>query len=185
MGNKDKVIAKYGIRWFRVSRPSSARLAFRAVLEYPPIMNDFADIWGDATLDLGILPCLLHYHLSSRFRNLLSDHSGQEHQQRAPYRGCSFTIQPIWRFGRSQGGGQSSVSWQPVLSTPNLTSQRFHNRHATALKDLSASFCNIPWLGVHFSRSHMYTIAVKHVTMQFSPFWFGDARKCTHGEYFL
>ena len=62
MANKEKVIAKYGNRWFRVCLHSCN---FKQSLQY---------------LDLGILPSLLHNHLSSGFSNLLSNHACQKSQ---------------------------------------------------------------------------------------------------------
>lgn len=57
IANKEKVLAKYGNRWYRVG----------FIFENPcrPLL---------IYLDLGILPCLLHHHFSPRLRYLLSNH---------------------------------------------------------------------------------------------------------------
>ena len=69
MGNREKIEAKYGGRWFRVSQFKS------------PILS----VVTNNALDLGILPCLLHDHLPSRIRYLLPNHPRQEHQLYPPY----------------------------------------------------------------------------------------------------
>lgn len=33
----------------------------------------------NSVTDLGVFPCVFHYHLSPGLRHLLPDHSGQEH----------------------------------------------------------------------------------------------------------
>jgi len=67
MANKDKVEAKYGKRWFRVSScffafPSSKRQT------------------NGLIIDLGVLPRHLHNRRPPRHRHVLSDCAGQEHQ---------------------------------------------------------------------------------------------------------
>lgn len=62
MGNREKVEAKYGKRWFRVS---VLRLCFGD--ELTPV-------------DLGVFPGLLYHHFPPRWSYLLPDHPCQEHQ---------------------------------------------------------------------------------------------------------
>jgi cyclopropane fatty-acyl-phospholipid synthase-like methyltransferase len=69
LANKDKVTGKYGKRWFRVS-----------LLCGIPI-----DQFTDCTLDLGILPRILHDRLPPGYRLLLPNHSCKEPQRRPPH----------------------------------------------------------------------------------------------------
>jgi len=85
IGNKDKVVAKYGLRWFRVSGHSSFQ-ATSAHLFRPPT-NDI--------LDLGILPRVLDDCLATRDGYLLADYLCQEHQLHAPYRGHLDAVWPL------------------------------------------------------------------------------------------
>ena len=59
MANKDKVEAKYGTRWFRVS-------------DYPISYSSDANVY----LDMGILSRLLYHHFPPRLSNLLSNYDG-------------------------------------------------------------------------------------------------------------
>jgi len=107
MANKDKVTAKYGDRWFRVS------LDLRAYVEISMLMK---------CTDLGILPRLQHHHLPARQRDLLSDHARQEHQLDAPY--CR-RPEPVWterRFRGKQGGRKIDLSGKQAVS-----SARYHS----------------------------------------------------------
>jgi cyclopropane fatty-acyl-phospholipid synthase-like methyltransferase len=85
--NKEKVIAKYGNRWFRVSTTCHRFIGY--------IFDNF--------IDLGILPCLFHHHLPPRWSNLLPNHSCQEHQLHSPYRGHLHPVQPLRCSQRKQG----------------------------------------------------------------------------------
>ncbi len=66
LANKDKVEAKYGKRWFRVS-------------SCVPVGNNslVANLF---MLDLGVLPCLLHDCIPPGHCYLLANHPGQEYQ---------------------------------------------------------------------------------------------------------
>lgn len=67
MANKDKVITKYGKRWFRVSYDENYYGYERT---------------GNLTLckDLGIFSCLLDHYLSPRLRYVLSNNFGEKYQ---------------------------------------------------------------------------------------------------------
>ena len=80
IGNREKVEAKYGNRWFRVSTQL-------------PDLVCFANI----RIDMGVLSCLLDHHLTTRQCYLLPDHPGEEHQLYASDRRCT---EPIWTSGR-------------------------------------------------------------------------------------
>jgi sphingolipid C9-methyltransferase len=86
LANKDKVLAKYGNRWYRVSLISEK--TYRALL---------------TNLDLGVLPCLLHHHFSPRLCDLLPDHPRQELELHSPCRGHSHPV----RFIRGPSSQQS------------------------------------------------------------------------------
>lgn len=79
LANKEKVLAKYGGRWFRVS-------SNHHVSKLPPLT---------ALLDLGVFPCYRYHHLPSRRSNLLSNHPGQEYQLYSPCRRYLYSIQPF------------------------------------------------------------------------------------------
>ena len=76
LANKDKVVAKYGNKWYRVR-------AFRA--------SDFS--FTHECTDLGVLPCLFDHCLSSRLCDLLSDYASEEHKLDASRGRHS---QPVW-----------------------------------------------------------------------------------------
>lgn len=79
IGNKDKVDAKYGKRWFRVSLAGhsiQSKLTLR--------------------IDLGVLSRLVHNRLAPRERHVLPDHHGQEHQLHPPCRRHPQPIRPSW-----------------------------------------------------------------------------------------
>jgi cyclopropane-fatty-acyl-phospholipid synthase len=74
MANREKVEAKYGKRWFRVSR------CIRIV-----------KLYAERLLDLGIFPVVFHHRLAPRHSKLLAGHLCEEHQLHPPCRGhpCS------------------------------------------------------------------------------------------------
>ena len=67
IGNREKVEAKYGNRWFRV------------ITQFPQLM-----CFANSSIDMGVLPCLLDHHLTTRQCYLLSDHFGEEYQLYTP-----------------------------------------------------------------------------------------------------
>ena len=81
IGNREKVEAKYGRRWFRVSKKFQTNTAI-------PLTTQ---------IDMGVLPRLLDHHLPPRQRNLLPDHARQEHQLHTP---CGRNPYPVWSRGR-------------------------------------------------------------------------------------
>jgi len=81
MGNRDKVEAKYGKRWFRVS-------PLFIVLILEPLTKDH--------LDLGVLLGLLHHYFTSRIGYLLPAYYGQEPQLLPPCRGYSSPKRSPW-----------------------------------------------------------------------------------------
>jgi cyclopropane fatty-acyl-phospholipid synthase-like methyltransferase len=87
IANKDRVIAKYGERWFRVSALSCLFL--------PLITNGSAD--------LGVLPCVLNHRLSSRLSDVFPDHHGQKPQLYPPRRRDPYSVQSVGGTRRSQG----------------------------------------------------------------------------------
>ena len=73
LGNRDKVEAAYGKRWFRVS------LYFFFFLLLPrPFSFQFLELANDT--DLGILSRLLDHYFPTRRRHLFPNHTGEEHQ---------------------------------------------------------------------------------------------------------
>jgi cyclopropane fatty-acyl-phospholipid synthase-like methyltransferase len=67
LGNKDKVQAKYGKRWYRVSLTSL-----------------FTHTPTNIATDLGILPRLLYDRVPSGYCHMLPDHTCQEFERRSP-----------------------------------------------------------------------------------------------------
>lgn len=82
MGNREKVEAKYGKRWFRVS-PSVPMYYYVGV-----------QTTNIRPLDLGILPCCFDHYLPSGWCHLLAAHPCQEHQLHPPYRGYQHSVRP-------------------------------------------------------------------------------------------
>ena len=74
LANKEKVVAKYGDRWYRVR---SCLVILQKVL-----WQWLIDLLHT---DLGILPCLQHHYLAPGRRYLLPDYPGQEHQLHPPH----------------------------------------------------------------------------------------------------
>ena len=63
VGNREKVEAKYGNRWFRV------------ITQFPNLT-----CFANTSIDMGVLSCLLDHHLTTRQCYLLPDHFGEEYQ---------------------------------------------------------------------------------------------------------
>lgn len=87
IANRDKVVAKYGDRWFRVSR-----LVRVGAWSWWPLI-------GSGHPDLGVLPRVLDHHLAPGLGDVLPDHAGQEHQQHASDRGRAEPVWAQWRAG--------------------------------------------------------------------------------------
>lgn len=96
LGNRDKVEAKYGKRWFRVS----SRCYFCSACKVLSVASLLTSL---LPIDLGVLPRLLHHCLSPGFRNLLPDHHGQEYQLHSPCRGHCHSIRRSCCTRRRQG----------------------------------------------------------------------------------
>lgn len=71
LANREKIEAKYGKRWYRVSRSTILLAGLPDANQQP--------------LDLGVLPCLLHHHCPPGQRYLLPDCPAQEPQLVSPY----------------------------------------------------------------------------------------------------
>jgi len=80
VANKEKVVAKYGKRWFRVSF---------AIISYACYVVSLT-----IATDLGVLPCLLHHHIPPRLCDLLSNHAREEHKLHAQDRWSKLPICP-------------------------------------------------------------------------------------------
>ena len=68
--------------------------------------------------DLGVLPRLLHHHLSPRLRNLLPNHPCQELELHSPHRGHRYPILPVWGTSSQQDRQQGIVPQEQELETP-------------------------------------------------------------------
>lgn len=96
IANKDKVIGKYGKRWFRVScieAPSIARVALGLSAANAPCHLQ----------DLGILLGLGRHCLATGHRHLLPDCSGKEHQLDPSCQRNSHPVRPQWSPCSYQG----------------------------------------------------------------------------------
>jgi len=79
LGNKDKVQAKYGKRWYRVSSDLNTLLVKCANLN----------------IDLGVLPRLLYDRVSPGYRFMLPDYLREELERSPPYRWCQDAVQLV------------------------------------------------------------------------------------------
>lgn len=108
MANKEKVVAKYGERWFRVSLH----------------LHDILRIGLLTSLDLDILFGFEHNHLQTGQRDLLSDYSCQEYQFYAQGRRCQDSVCVVWCARRESiqevdGRWMSLCLWMARLTACN------------------------------------------------------------------
>jgi cyclopropane fatty-acyl-phospholipid synthase-like methyltransferase len=96
IGNKEKVEAKYGQRWFRVIAPFPL---CPFPLPFTPTAPTAPSPLTPPSTDMALLPRLLDHHLAPGQRNLLPDHARQEHQLHAPRRGDPKPVRACGRVG--------------------------------------------------------------------------------------